>query len=305
MTGARPLVSAVIPTYNSLDLLESAVASVEAQTYREFEIIVVDDGSTDGTPEWAQENARRITCYRQGNQRQAAARNQGARQARGEFLAFLDADDVWLPNKLEIQVEAAQRNPSASFVFSDGYRIVSRAAYGDLLPLLATSPRLASLYVRPPAHLTFNLQFRVNCVATSSVLVGRDLFWRVGAMPNIAQAEDYALCCLLLLQSPAVYVDEPLMAYRVHGQNTSSSVDGGRRAMHRLLMKDRARLFVASLAHALGDCPPVATHYANMSLPFRLLVLLAWRAAYSGSLPKLIADLRRYAGIAGPRGASH
>src|SRR5712692_851790 len=111
----RPFVSVVIPTFNRARQVQAALKSVLAQTYREFEVIVVDDGSTDGTGEALQEiislegsNGKQIRYFFQPNQGQSAARNQGTEEARGEWVAFLDSDDVWLPEKLEWQVRAIE-----------------------------------------------------------------------------------------------------------------------------------------------------------------------------------------------------
>src|ERR1035438_5349058 len=107
----RPFVSVVVPTFNRSRQVQSALKSVLAQTYPEFEVIVVDDGSTDGTAEALQQfisqrggNGKPIRYFFQSNQGQSAARNKGIAEARGEWIAFLDSDDVWLPEKLEWQM---------------------------------------------------------------------------------------------------------------------------------------------------------------------------------------------------------
>src|SRR5262245_3644103 len=87
--------SVVIPTYNRLDLLKRAVSSVWAQTHTGYEIIVADDGSTDGTVEWLASQGERVRAITQTNRGPGAARNLGTREARGEYVAFLDSDDVW------------------------------------------------------------------------------------------------------------------------------------------------------------------------------------------------------------------
>ena len=109
----RPFVSVVIPTFNRARQVQAALKSVLAQTYREFEAIVVDDGSTDGTGDAIQElisnGAKQVRYFFQPNQGQSAARNKGTDEARGEWVAFLDSDDVWLPEKLEWQVRAIEQ----------------------------------------------------------------------------------------------------------------------------------------------------------------------------------------------------
>lgn len=99
----RPLVSIIIPVYNGEQYLAEAIDSVLAQTYRSIEIIVVDDGSTDKSTNIAK-SFKEVRYYHQTNQGVSVARNVGLASARGEFIAFLDADDIWTPNKLFIQV---------------------------------------------------------------------------------------------------------------------------------------------------------------------------------------------------------
>ena len=97
----KPLVSVIIPTYNSAGYIEEALESVFEQTLQDFEIIVVDDGSTDGTGEVLRKYGDRIRYIYQENNGPASARNGGIRVARGEYIAFLDADDLWVSTKLE------------------------------------------------------------------------------------------------------------------------------------------------------------------------------------------------------------
>jgi glycosyltransferase involved in cell wall biosynthesis len=111
-----PLVSVIIPVYNGERYLAEAVQSVLAQTYAPVEIIVVDDGSTDGTADVAKHFAP-VQYVRQANSGVSAARNRGLELARGEFLAFLDADDLWVADKLARQTEAFTTDPQLDMVF--------------------------------------------------------------------------------------------------------------------------------------------------------------------------------------------
>ena len=106
-----PKVSVVIPSYNLGRLLTQAIDSVLAQTVVPSEIIVVDDGSTDDTQVRLEPYSGRIRCIRQGNRGVSAARNRGIREASGQLIAFLDADDVWHPRKLELQLAAFEDRP--------------------------------------------------------------------------------------------------------------------------------------------------------------------------------------------------
>ena len=110
MTG--PLVSCIIPVYNGEAFLGEAVASILAQSYHPLEILIVDDGSSDGTAELGRSFPEPVRYLRQENAGAVIARNRGAREARGSFLAFLDADDLWLPEKLTRQMAELARDPA-------------------------------------------------------------------------------------------------------------------------------------------------------------------------------------------------
>lgn len=111
------MISVIIPTYNRGKIIEKSIASVLAQTYRDLELIVVDDGSTDNTEDLVKAIADdRVRYIRQKNQGACAARNLGVQEARGEFIAFQDSDDTWKPDKLFKQIRVMQENPEVGIV---------------------------------------------------------------------------------------------------------------------------------------------------------------------------------------------
>ena len=114
----QSLISCVIPVFNGEKYLQETLDSVLAQTYRQLEIIVVDDGSTDTTPEIVQNSSGSITYVRQDNQGVAAAKNTGLRFSRGEFIAILDADDLWHEEKLERQMIKMRQHPEIDLCFT-------------------------------------------------------------------------------------------------------------------------------------------------------------------------------------------
>ena len=117
MTEQQPLVSVIIPVYNGARFLRAALESVFAQTYPSFEVIVVDDGSSDDSGAIAL-NFPEVRYIRQENQGVAAARNHGIEAAQGEFFAFLDQDDVWTPEKLKLQIEHLLNNPELGYTLT-------------------------------------------------------------------------------------------------------------------------------------------------------------------------------------------
>src|SRR5919201_1733113 len=108
----NPTVSVVIAVYNGARWIAETLDSVLAQSFPRFEVIVVDDGSTDATPAVAASYGDRVRYLRQDNGGQPSARNAGIRAARGSYIAFVDADDLWVPTKLQMQVDFLARQPS-------------------------------------------------------------------------------------------------------------------------------------------------------------------------------------------------
>ena len=203
------LVTTIIPTYNRAELLPRALRSVVGQSRPPDEVIVVDDGSTDGTRRLVEEEFPDVAYVYQENRGVSAARNRGIAGARGEWIALLDSDDEWLPRKLEKQLQALARSshqppaaeePRYRICHTDeiwirrGRRVNPREKHakagGDVfercLPLCAISP--------------------------SSVLIHRDLFAELGAFDeSLPVCEDYDLWLRLSAAHPVLYVDEPLI----------------------------------------------------------------------------------------------
>src|ERR1700733_8382922 len=133
-----PEVTVVIPAFNAGRIITAALQSVFGQTYRDYEVIVVDDGSTDDTASQLAEWRDRLTYVYQPNGGPGSARNEGLRRARGRLIAFLDADDVWLPRKLERQVAYFDKFPETGLLHAA--TIVSRAPATTALQTLDTVP---------------------------------------------------------------------------------------------------------------------------------------------------------------------
>lgn len=212
-------VSVIIPTYNRLRYLKDAIASVEAQTVAVREIIVVDDGSSDGTREYAAELAPRVCYLRQANAGPSAARNRGLRAARGEWIALLDSDDQWVPDRLARQAELLARQPNLDFVF--GTQVNSRHGFTDAQPEILN----ANLYRRLQEQASgirdfFDLLLVLNPVPTSSVLFRRSCLARVGYFDESRwRCEDYELWFRFAAHCSVGFTDHPLIVKRSQDDN--------------------------------------------------------------------------------------
>jgi len=201
-----PKVSVIIPTYNRRELVQEAIDSVLAQTYTDYEIIVVDDGSTDGTREALQERyGDRIRYVWQENQGESAARNRGIEMARGEYIAFLDSDDVWLPEKLSKQVNLLDYSPEVGLVCCYEHKVNES---GKPLPGLEKDCQ----------NITFqNLCLRNLVGSTSTVVIRKQILTQVGEFDDsIRYGEDWDLWLRVVLVSRIKCITEPLVRVRLH-----------------------------------------------------------------------------------------
>jgi glycosyltransferase involved in cell wall biosynthesis len=171
--SATPTISVIIPAYDAADFLSNAIDSALAQTHPPQEILVVDDGSHDNTVPLVEAYASPVRLIRQDNAGPSSARNHAARVAKSEWLAFLDADDRWLPAKLERQIAYAD---------DDAVALIHCPYVG------APAHRLT------PGPVTFDRLWQKNCVSTSSVLIRRSVFESLGGFDeSLISAEDYNL----------------------------------------------------------------------------------------------------------------
>jgi glycosyltransferase involved in cell wall biosynthesis len=206
-------VGVVIPAYNAEAFLGETLDSVLRQTLQPAKVIVVDDGSHDGTASVARRFGGRVALVSQQNRGVAEARNVGAAHAGTEWLAFLDADDVWLPGKLERQASLAKSGRQAVFC-----AIQTMDREGRPLPFRSG-----------PVDLGLAALLRhsegIPQGSSSTLVVRRDLFDAVGRYDSrLATMADWDLMLRLRLAGPFGYVDEPLVLYRRHGSNMSRNV---------------------------------------------------------------------------------
>ena len=235
------LVSVVIPTHNRAHIIARAIESAISQTYARLQIVVADDGSTDNTRTLAESYGDRVTYVRQPNAGVSAARNFGLRQTRGEYIAFLDSDDSWLPWKIEAQVAALQRHSRAGVVWTDmqsvddaGRVINARhlrlmySAYGDvdIEKTLSRMETLGALSTRAPREFASDVVregdassaiLLGNLIHTSTVLFRRSYCEQTGGFDEsfARTGEDYEFYIRLCSAGRVVFIDAPSTIYRV------------------------------------------------------------------------------------------
>ncbi len=269
----NPQVSVIIPAYNGEAYIQQSIESVLHQSYQNWELVVVDDGSTDRTQKIVTEYGDLVRYVYQENQNVAAARNRGIREARGEWLAFLDQDDFFVPEKLAVQVAALAKQPSVGIVHS-GWQIVDRE--GNVVSRVE------------PWHGIPELD-SVSWVLWKPVFLGAMLFRRdwlelVGGFNcRFHQAPDVDLVLrLALMGCEAVWVPQTTVGYRQHDRNASRNTQVQVLECEEVL----DRLFAQpNLSEEIGQLERQA-RYNNM-------VWSAWRLYYTGKLADMANCLGR------------
>ena len=210
------LVSVIIPVYNGERYIVQTIDCVISQTYKDIEIIIVNDGSTDKSYEKIRPylDLPNIKYIEQENQGVAAARNKGINNSSGEFIAFLDQDDLWLPEKIERQIKIFENNPGIALVHSKFSFINGK---GD---------RIEPLWqIRKAAGYCYKEIFFNNKIGMLTVIAKKKCIKEAGMFDEaIAVTDDYDLWLRITYYHPIGYIDESLAMYRYHGQNTSTNM---------------------------------------------------------------------------------
>jgi glycosyltransferase involved in cell wall biosynthesis len=235
-----PLISVVIPAHNAAPFVAEAVRSVLAQTFRDFELIVVDDGSSDGTGDVLKEFAGRIEYIHQANRGASAARNAGIQAAKGRYVCFLDADDSWHADKLEQQIRFMQEHPELGLSFADGRE--QRDGRVTKESILAATQFHAELTSEIPIRNAFSKLLLENFIPTPSVIVSADCLRRVGLFDeNLPVAEDRDMWLRIAAHSAIACLHKPLITVRKHDSNISNRRETTLRARLRVWSENRRR----------------------------------------------------------------
>lgn len=222
-------VSVVIPCFNCRPFVEETIASAFHQTLEPHQVIVIDDGSTDGT--W--EELQRLKAYRfpalqilthaqRANRGPSATRQRGARAATGDYVAFLDGDDTFQPEKLAIQVQAMASHPEVVLCHSAIKVIDDRSRAESFEGYFRHNPRIPYELRKRKGYLHNNFINTSSALARTAALKSID--FEIPYRPN-QYYEDWLCWCLLAQRGRFLYLDSPLTCYRVHAASTTSSMD--------------------------------------------------------------------------------
>lgn len=272
-TEVTPLVSVVLPAYNHARYVAQSIASVSSQTYPNIELVVIDDGSTDGTAAVISEclvnfpvPARFIVRKNQGA---PATLNEGATLARGQYLAFLNSDDYYAPDRIASLVEDVVRT-GASWGFSLVSNVV-RDSRSDILQkqrnFMGTQPHSFTL-------VEYNI-----AVTSGNLFVERDFFFALGGFRDYRYNHDWDFCLRAAAIAEPAVVDRPLYFYRVHSTNTIAESDD-------LAKADARRVFRDFLAKSLSS-EPAGRNDLGPQWPdnAKLLLRQAFRAGQGALVP--------------------
>lgn len=203
LSSNKPLISVILPTYNRAEWLPQAVESVLDQTFAPVELIVVDDGSTDGTAGLLAAYGRRLKVLRQANAGVSAARNRGIQAAAGRWIAFIDSDDCWLPQKLDLQVAFLNAHPDALICQTE--EIWERNG-------LRVNPKKRH---RKYSGMIFEKSLPLCLISPSAVMLHKSLLEEVGLFDEgLPACEDYDLWLRITWKYPVYLVDTPLTIKR-------------------------------------------------------------------------------------------
>ena len=278
---SKPQVSVIIPSYNCMAYLPNAFASIAAQTTIDHEIIVTDDGSTDGTDEWLTSKARedkRVVILKSNRIGPSKARNLALEQAKAPLIAFLDADDLWLPGKLAEQVDFHEQRPDVAFSFSDYLHVDPQGRSRgtcleywrpDYLPLL------------PSGYSEFELAeaniLSCNLVGTSTVVARlRDLQIANGFATLMNSGEDWDLWLRMAKRAPVGFSSAVTMIYLMRPDSVTTRTRNRIGSMEMIVSRYDARTepeFVAAIkaarhriAFARADCAAAEGRHVEAAL---------------------------------------
>lgn len=226
----RPVISIVIPTFNRAHMIHRAIESIKQQTFKEWELIIVDDASTDTTEEiirtYLKDDQRIRYIKHEKNQGGSAARNSGIKKSQGRYIALLDDDDRWYPEKLQLQYECSLRHPEAGLIYS-GF------CYVDY----ETDQIITNVIPRYQGNVS-SIILKNNIFALPTTLIKNECFQRAGLFDEqLTSFQDWDMWIRISLYYPFAYVKECLTEVTMHGIQISSDLSSKIGSRKKLLEK--------------------------------------------------------------------
>ena len=270
-TTGTGLVSVVIPMHNARNTILSSIRSVMVQDYPHIEILIIDDGSTDGSLELVEGLGLNVRLFKGQNHGPAAARNYGARKATGQWIAFLDSDDVWHDSKLRLQLQLMGEH---------------KWGYCDSQFLGGTNDlRLRSDFSKMHDGAILKHLALDNFIATSTVIIDRAVFLKSGGFDETLDSiEDWDLWLRIAKHRTISYLNQSLVSYRVHNNSLSRDLSRTISTHHRVIKKSFSPdgplyqypgLYRKAMANSMVICARISEEEGNMMLATKLALKAA------------------------------
>lgn len=278
-------VSIIIPCYNGARFLAEAINSILAQTYPAAEIIVVDDGSTDQTPQIAA-RYRQVTYIYQPNQGAAVARNRGIQASKGNYLVFLDSDDRLLPQALEVGMQSFQTSPDCGFTFGECRRVdreglpLSGQVYTPATPIPVYETLLSGLCLHPPARFIFQ----------------RQVIERIGGFdPMLRSADDYDFYIRAAAAFPGYGHHQEVVEYRVHSASITNVTRSCQHFSESMIIFRKQSTFVQAHPTYRPIHQKGVQHWINIYGPYMTYDAVYWlKKGKPGQAAKALSLVLRY-----------
>lgn len=268
-----PLISIVTPTYNRANFLPEAIESVLSQDYENYELLIIDDGSTDNSKDVIEKymDSKKIRYLYQSNSGQSVARNRGIEEANGDFICFLDSDNRWLPGKLSASVEAFERNPEADIVYGDVVLINEQGHEFSRKNMKRYSGKITT-------HL-----LKDNCVSMNTTMSKTNSIRAVGGFSGqVKVADDYDLWLRLSAEYTYKYIPKLMADYRVMTNQISSDkkrrFSSNEEIIRRFLVANPNLLSVSEQRDALNFFYTRAARHFSGTKNFKLANKYFWKA---------------------------
>jgi glycosyltransferase involved in cell wall biosynthesis len=281
-----PAVSIIMPTFNRLEFLKPALDSVFSQTFEDWELIIADDGSSEPTRAYLrtlQDHPRVRVILLPHTGKPSVVSNMALREARGEYVAFLDSDDVWLPKKLETQIASLRRHPERGWSYTQ-FALIDSAG-------IRTDPARTRKWPTPTGWILEKLLEEETVIAQPSVVVSRQLLLQLGAFDEeLVMCYDDELWFRLAARTEIDGIDEPLTLVRRHGQHSGSDIIAWRdrrRVFEKALQVRRGRRLDAMLYKLRAQMSAgLAKSQAASGRPWEAFATLCWSAPHSWRHPR-------------------